>query len=196
MHEIELKYGKQINSNADRDARIERDPPPPYTGSDSVRIRKYRVAVVCLVLLCVLLLTAVIVLCVHIHTKNRNLYEGKDEWIYYQSSLYLISSERRSWDESRRHCKQNGADLVIINNIEEQNFVKKISHGADLWTGLTDRDVEGTWKWVDGSTPTSGFWAAVEPNGSEDEDCALSEKGGLADYPCHDAFNWICEKNI
>ncbi len=45
------------------------------SGSDCVKIRNYRAAVVCLVLLCVLLLTAVIVLCVHIYTNNTNYTE-------------------------------------------------------------------------------------------------------------------------
>ncbi|KAK2871189.1 hypothetical protein Q8A67_023716 [Cirrhinus molitorella] len=48
----------------DHDFRTETNTHQPLqqTGSDSVKIRNYRAAVVCLVLLCVLLLTAVIVL--------------------------------------------------------------------------------------------------------------------------------------
>ncbi|CAM4608277.1 unnamed protein product [Leuciscus chuanchicus] len=226
---------------------------PQHTGSDTVRNRSSKAALMCLALLCVLLLTAVIVLCVHIKTKSTNYTEethqllnkisilteethqqqtkissltekthqqqtkisnltverdelltrntqltkerdglsssnldlikhrdqlnkeknelskslrvkGKqnrlkiklDGWIYYKSSLYFISSENKSWTESRRYCTERGADLIIINNREEQGFVKNISANVIVWTGLTDSDVENTWKWVDGSTLTSG----------------------------------------
>ncbi|XP_067284010.1 CD209 antigen-like protein C isoform X2 [Pseudorasbora parva] len=113
----------------------------------------------------------------------------------YQSSFYYMSSEERSWTESRRYCTEKGADLIIINNTEEQ-FVKKISGNAGVWIGLTDSDVEGTWEWVDGSTLTSGFWAIGEPNGYEKENCAVLYSSGWYDYPCNEAFKWICVKNI
>uniref|UniRef100_A0A8C2IYH5 Uncharacterized protein n=1 Tax=Cyprinus carpio TaxID=7962 RepID=A0A8C2IYH5_CYPCA len=160
------------------------------SGSDCVKNRNYRAAVVCLVLLCVLLLTAVIVLCVHIHTNNTNCTEERNElltrntnlteereqllttitalkdqlaikneditaekkevlsknenlmkqseqlneenndlqkclgemdrWKCYKSSLYYLSSERKSWTESKRYCTERGTNLIIINNREEQ----------------------------------------------------------------------------
>ncbi|XP_067249325.1 asialoglycoprotein receptor 1-like [Chanodichthys erythropterus] len=74
----------------------------------------------------------------------------------YQSSFYFIFSEERDWAESRRYCTERGADLIIINNREEQEFVKKISGNAGVWIGLTDSDVEDRWKWVDGTNMTSG----------------------------------------
>ncbi|CAM4608253.1 unnamed protein product [Leuciscus chuanchicus] len=196
---------------------------PQHTGSDTVRNRSSRATPVCLALLCVLLLTAVIVLCVHIKTKSTNyteethqlltkisnLTEERDElltaklsrnygWIYYKSSLYFISSEKKNWTESRRYCTERGADLITINNREEQGFVKNISANVIVWTGLTDRDVENTWKWVDGSTPNSGLWASEEPDsrGGIDEDCAVNHEPGLADYPCDRVFQWICEEVI
>uniref|UniRef100_A0A8C1VG53 C-type lectin domain-containing protein n=1 Tax=Cyprinus carpio TaxID=7962 RepID=A0A8C1VG53_CYPCA len=123
-----------------------------------------------------------------------NLYANADEWINYQTSLYFISSLKKNWTESRRYCTERGADLIIINNREEQDFVKKIS--AYVWIGLTDSEVEGRWKWVDGSTLTSGFsfWDPREPNGRRGENCALTYSPGWADYPCSDLFPWICEK--
>ncbi|KAK9976638.1 hypothetical protein ABG768_021843 [Culter alburnus] len=114
----------------------------------------------------------------------------------YQSSLYYISSEKKNWTESRRYCTERGADLIIINNREEQEFVKKISGNAGVWIGLTDSDVEGRWKWVDGSTLNSGIWANGEPNGYKRENCALLYSSGWYDYSCNDAFKCICEKNI
>uniref|UniRef100_A0A673KI74 C-type lectin domain family 17, member A-like n=1 Tax=Sinocyclocheilus rhinocerous TaxID=307959 RepID=A0A673KI74_9TELE len=125
--------------------------------------------------------------------KNELLKNG---WIYYQSNLYFVSSEKKSWTESRRYCMERGVDLIIINNRGEQDFVKKISANANVWIGLTDIDVEGSWKWVDGSTLTSGFWDPREPNGHRGENCALTYLPGWADYPCSDLFLWICEKSI
>ncbi|XP_050977782.1 C-type lectin domain family 4 member M [Labeo rohita] len=240
----------------DHDFRTETNTHQPLqlTGSDSVKIRSSRSAVVCLVLLCVLLLTAVIVLCVHIHTNNTedrdellikitNLTEErhlllntikdfkteKDQLViqklanekkelqsknddlmkqrqhlhkmsgctYYKSSIYFISSEKKTWTENRRYCTERGADLIIINNKEEQDLVNKMSAGADVWIGLSDNDEEGTWKWVDGSTLTSGFWRSIEPNGHRGENCVLSSSSGWADYPCHSShkYQWICEKS-
>uniref|UniRef100_A0A672K364 CD209 antigen-like protein C n=1 Tax=Sinocyclocheilus grahami TaxID=75366 RepID=A0A672K364_SINGR len=121
-----------------------------------------------------------------------------DGWTYYQSSLYFISSETKSWTESRRYCTERAADLIIINNREEQDFVKNISGVAKVWIGLTDIEVEGRWKWVDGSTLTSRFWASGQPNNykGKEEDCALIHSPGWADFPCNDKHKWICEKSV
>ncbi|XP_073730326.1 uncharacterized protein [Misgurnus anguillicaudatus] len=127
-----------------------------HTDIETVRLKmkRYRSVTVCLVLLCVLLLTAVIVLCVLININNRqfniktkDFKEERDqliakyssiskndlwahlhgEWKYYQFSLYNISSEQKNWTESRRYCRERGADLIIINNKEEQ-----VSHGITI----------------------------------------------------------------
>ncbi|XP_026112872.1 CD209 antigen-like protein C [Carassius auratus] len=195
-----------------------------WSGS-GVTIRSSRAAGVCLGLLCVLLLTAVIVLCVLIYTKSTNYTEEKqqlltkitnlteerdqlksernelqkrfaDGWKFHQSSLYFFSSEQKNWKESRRYCRERGADLIIINNREEQDFVGNISGSDHFWIGLSDIDEEGRWKWVDGSTLTSGFWASTEPNGKEKEDCALNYPPGWGDFPCDYTYKWICEKSV
>ncbi|KTG35454.1 hypothetical protein cypCar_00006785 [Cyprinus carpio] len=89
--------------------------------------------------------------------------ELTDGWIYYQSSFYFISPDGKNWTESRRYCTERGADLLIVNNNEEQDFVKNISGKNVVWIGLTDSDVEGRWKWVNGSTLTYG-WEIIELN--------------------------------
>nr|XP_055063219.1 C-type lectin domain family 4 member M-like [Misgurnus anguillicaudatus] len=118
-----------------------------------------------------------------------------DGWIYYQSSLYFISSDWKTWTESRRYCRERGADLIIINNKEEQDFINKNSGKDNLWIGLSDSDVEGRWKWVDGSTQSYSFWASGEPNGGRRENCVVSYSSGWVDYSCVIAFKWICEKS-
>ncbi|XP_058644793.1 CD209 antigen-like protein C isoform X2 [Onychostoma macrolepis] len=126
----------------------------------------------------------------------------EDEWIYYQSSFYYMSSEMKNWTESRQDCLKRRADLIIINNRDEQDFVKNISDKREFWIGVTDSDVEGRWKWVDGSTLTSGFWASREPNGGKVENCAVTyltkwpDLLGWLDVRCNNAYQWICEKSI
>uniref|UniRef100_A0A8C1XZ21 C-type lectin domain-containing protein n=1 Tax=Cyprinus carpio TaxID=7962 RepID=A0A8C1XZ21_CYPCA len=116
--------------------------------------------------------------------------------ICHQSSLYFISSEMKSWTESRRYCRERGADLIIINNTEEQVSVCVCVCDRDVysdlfWIGLTDIEVEGRWKWVDVSYHT-------ESNSyqGKEEDCAINYSPGWADYPCNYILKWICEKNI
>nr|XP_055064501.1 CD209 antigen-like protein C [Misgurnus anguillicaudatus] len=126
--------------------------------------------------------------------KNKLWTQLYDGWIYYQSNLYFISSEKKNWSESRKYCREREADLIIINNKEEQDFIKKNFGKDGLWIGLSDSAVEGRWKWVDGSTLNSRFWRSGEPNGGREENCVLSSSSGWADFLCNDAFQWICEK--
>ncbi|XP_073685571.1 CD209 antigen-like protein C isoform X1 [Garra rufa] len=194
------------------------------TPQNTVRIKNYRSVVVCLVLLCVLLLTAVIALCVHIHTISTNCTQERDEliiekgnlpkerdqfpavgkyqcsdnpkWITYKHSSYYISSEWKNWTESREDCLQRGADLIIINDKEEQDFITVATSANIVWIGLNEFHKEGVWKWVDGSTLTTEFWRHGEPNNNVgDEDCVVSHFH-WADYPCDFTFVWICEKDL
>ncbi|XP_059395602.1 C-type lectin domain family 12 member B [Carassius carassius] len=118
-----------------------------------------------------------------------------DGWKCNQSSLYYVSSEMKNWRESRRDCKERGSDLIIINNKEEQDFVKTDLAGSEFWIGLTE--VESTWKWVDDSLPITELWASGKPSDSSgNKDCAVNLSSGFAEYSCDQKFKWICEKNI
>nr|XP_055064554.1 CD209 antigen-like protein C [Misgurnus anguillicaudatus] len=120
-----------------------------------------------------------------------------DGWIYYQSSFYYNSSEEKNWTESRSYCKEKEADLIIINNKEEHDFVHKVSGTESTWIGLTDIDVEGRWKWVDNSTLNYSFWVSGEPNDKTGtENCVESYPSGWNDLSCNKPRNWICERTF
>ncbi|XP_019210912.1 CD209 antigen isoform X3 [Oreochromis niloticus] len=80
-------------------------------------------------------------------------------WRRFGSSCYFKSTERKTWSESRRDCQDKGADLVMINSKEEQEFVNEF--GGFFWIGLRAKQTSGgsKWEWVDGSALTQTFWA-------------------------------------
>uniref|UniRef100_A0A3B1KA57 C-type lectin domain-containing protein n=1 Tax=Astyanax mexicanus TaxID=7994 RepID=A0A3B1KA57_ASTMX len=139
-----------------------------------------------------------------LQTSKSNL-TTQQVWRYFRSSIYYISTEERSWYYSKTDCGVRGADLLIINSREEQEFINKELGSTEAWIGLTDAVTEGVWKWVDGSTLTTEFWAQNEPNNHEgNEDCAITNfrratfnnASTWADYPCGHHVSWICEKRL
>ncbi|KAI4878676.1 hypothetical protein NFI96_030333 [Prochilodus magdalenae] len=177
-----------------------------------------RLAAGCLGLLCVLLLAGITVLWIkytrerdQLRTSYSKLGEERDQctrwhseldnatqqgWVYFNSSIYYISTERKSWNKSREECMQRGADLAIITSREEQEFLTKLGN-KQAWIGLRSQDKNKVWKWVDGSALTTGFWAFGEPNGPY-EHCVLTGfiPQSWADYPCYQLFVCICERRM
>ncbi|XP_061565629.1 C-type lectin domain family 17, member A-like [Cololabis saira] len=130
-------------------------------------------------------------------TVDQYLQQG---WLHLRRSLYYISSIRKSWQESRDFCRQKGADLVIINTKEEQDFTAQFHRLT--WIGLRYSGVEWKWRWVDGTPLTESYWGPNEPNGYEGktEECVelrlYDNKNRWNDIPCADQNFWICEKSV
>ncbi|XP_052320893.1 CD209 antigen-like protein 2 isoform X5 [Oncorhynchus keta] len=124
-------------------------------------------------------------------------------WQKFESSWYFLSTETKktkTWKESREDCLERGADLVIINSDKEQTFLFNLN--KRLWIGLTDSDIEGTWKWVDGTPLITGYWYYPQPDNAvptQNEDCVEIRNDQLPlkawnDLSCDSQLNWICEK--
>uniref|UniRef100_W5LD21 C-type lectin domain-containing protein n=1 Tax=Astyanax mexicanus TaxID=7994 RepID=W5LD21_ASTMX len=146
-----------------------------------------------------------------LQTSNTNLTAERDQlqtekenghqegWIYFSSSIYYISTEKKIYSESRQYCRERGSDLLIINSREEQDFINMWRNGQQAWIGLK-RDTEGVWKWVDGSELITGFWKDGEPNNPKGH-CVTTGLGSDAaknwvNNPCYHQFVWICEKRM
>ncbi|XP_036001745.1 C-type lectin domain family 4 member F-like [Fundulus heteroclitus] len=142
-----------------------------------------------------------------IEANNTNLTEDRDErrhdiqnnrWEVFEGSAYYVSVGKKTWQESRRYCKSQGADLMVINSQEEQVFANGFN--KYMWIGLTDLETEGTWKWVDGSRLTSRYWKVGEPNGQTNENCGniktYESLESWNDEQCEMLLNWICEMSL
>ncbi|KAM4736473.1 uncharacterized protein FYW61_006608 [Anableps anableps] len=89
-------------------------------------------------------------------------------WIIFKKKCYLFYEEPRpwkTWEESRKFCQDKHADLVVIDDLQEQEFVSNHTkyyfdnyHG--YWLGL--QETNNRWIWVDGHEDTLGFWVKEE----------------------------------
>ncbi|XP_029929043.1 C-type lectin domain family 12 member B-like [Myripristis murdjan] len=96
-----------------------------------------------------------------------------------KSSCYLVVTTnnygKKTWEEAREDCRQRNADLVVIENGQEQEFIRETSLRSSnstlyrFWIGL--RRTSGVWKWVDGSDLTESYWIN-QP--LDNTDCAVS----------------------
>nr|XP_033478867.1 CD209 antigen-like protein C [Epinephelus lanceolatus] len=147
-----------------------------------------------------------------LENENNNLTKTVDElqkqiettypadWITFGNSCYLMSKEKKSWTDSSKACETHGAWLVIISNEEEQEFISFFTRNS--WIGLTDKEPEGEWKWVNGTTATTKYWKSGQPdNDGENEDCAQISNmyphlNNWNDLPCHTELYFTCEKTL
>nr|XP_029512515.1 CD209 antigen-like isoform X1 [Oncorhynchus nerka] len=74
-------------------------------------------------------------------------------WRLLGSSCYFLSTQRKTWEESRLDCMNRGADLMIINSEEERKFLCGLN--KIVWIGLTDSVTGRTWKWMHGTPLTT-----------------------------------------
>ncbi|XP_008419933.1 CD209 antigen-like protein E isoform X2 [Poecilia reticulata] len=124
----------------------------------------------------------------------------KQQLATFCPSIYYISSARATWGDSRNDCLNRGADLVIINSREEQDFLTWFK--KRLWIGLTDAEKEAGWKWVDGTRLTTSYWGHDEPNSDlgTNEDCGemrfYESENNWNDVPCDMENSWICERKL
>ncbi|XP_039713214.1 CD209 antigen-like protein C isoform X1 [Pteropus medius] len=117
------------------------------------------------------------------------------DWNFFQGSCYIFSQTQSTWKASVSACKDMSAQLVIINNAEEQKFLKSWdAKNKRIWIGLSDQHNEGSWKWVDNSPLHLSFWKEGEPNNQGDEDCVELYGDGWNDSVCNAENFWICEK--
>uniref|UniRef100_A0A669EMH6 C-type lectin domain-containing protein n=2 Tax=Oreochromis niloticus TaxID=8128 RepID=A0A669EMH6_ORENI len=158
---------------------------PQTQNPPSVQKGSFRCATLALRVLCLLMLAGIIILSICFGWSNSQLQSSYDKlsknhsqlqeevkklkekieekcpdrWTRFGSSCYFKSTESKTWSESRRDCQDKGADLVMINSKEEQEFVNEF--GGFFWIGLTAKQTSGRykWEWVDGSALTETFWA-------------------------------------
>uniref|UniRef100_A0A673X7D4 Collectin-12 n=1 Tax=Salmo trutta TaxID=8032 RepID=A0A673X7D4_SALTR len=124
-------------------------------------------------------------------------------WSGFSSRCYFFSSglQRLNFDEAHDFCSNMTSSMIIVRDLEEQQWVRKqIAGKGYFWLGLTDREDENVWKWVDGTLPVFTKWKPGQPDNwshghEEGEDCAgLIHEANWNDFFCTDRIGFICQR--
>ncbi|CAM4606430.1 C-type lectin domain family 17, member A-like isoform X1 [Lepidochelys kempii] len=118
-------------------------------------------------------------------------------WKKFGKACYYFSNTTTDWMGAKQFCTDQNSYLVIVNNDNEQAFLKDCNkQKRTYWLGLSDAVEEGTWQWVDNSPYSVSFWNFGEPDiKGEEEDCvSMRSTGTWSDSECSRPNYWICEK--
>lgn len=133
-------------------------------------------------------------------------------WTFMNTLCYYFAFSdalsRKTWQEARQFCTKQGGDLAVIDTREKHLAVSDLINKyhdsmrpislSGFWIGLRDVEEEGTWKWLDGTRLSEGYWNTGEPNNQGNEDCAAAHPRenpfkSWNDAPCGHELKWICQ---
>ena len=74
--------------------------------------------------------------------------------------MFEVSTTPINWLDAQSSCAIWGGDLTSITTERENNYLNTIitSSVGNCWIGLNDRDVEGTYTWIDGTMVSYTDW--------------------------------------
>ncbi|XP_072016531.1 uncharacterized protein [Amphiura filiformis] len=140
--------------------------------------------------------------------------ECPTNWSYYNQHCYILRDDTMVRQEAREACLQMDADLVVIDDGEENEFVTTLLPRfarTAYWIGLgSSTNMPDEYIWVDGTVARNADenniaftnWQPREPS-SSNENCVLIttegywvqySRGGWNDEDCEMGFGYICER--
>ncbi|XP_072104447.1 hepatic lectin-like [Mobula birostris] len=125
---------------------------------------------------------------------KENLPSCPEQWVQFKQNCYLFSSNTATWEKANESCASGNAHLMVINNVAEEEFLRKAVHDNTYWIGLTYYN--RMLRWVDG---TDYYFSIPSWNNrcywSYSRCCvAISPYGGKEKLSCSFQHHSICEK--
>uniref|UniRef100_A0A8C0J2W2 C-type lectin domain-containing protein n=1 Tax=Chelonoidis abingdonii TaxID=106734 RepID=A0A8C0J2W2_CHEAB len=114
------------------------------------------------------------------------------DWLLHGNKCYWLSKESKDWTRSRDHCLGKSAQMLVIQNQEEMDFIQDVTQGSSyIWIGLTVTPAGGKWTWVDGSPLDPIFQVSGSAEGNS---CGWIRGSRIQSETCGAEFKWICQK--
>ena len=84
--------------------------------------------------------------------------------LQFNGKWYRIYHERLPWNSAKQRCTTLGGQLAIVPDEPTWVFLRARTQGVILWLGATDEEVEGVFKWIDGTPFTFKAWLPGQPD--------------------------------
>ncbi|XP_029360763.1 asialoglycoprotein receptor 2-like [Echeneis naucrates] len=99
------------------------------------------------------------------YCRDKQCQPCRQGWIHFQGKCYLFYKKSypwMTWQQSQNYCKDEDADLVVVDSLQEQEFIAShikfyYDNFHGYWIGLR-KNAEGNWTWVDRRSDTLGYW--------------------------------------
>lgn len=117
-------------------------------------------------------------------------------WQEWNQACYKVSNGMTTFANASASCQQHGANLASIHSAQENEFVRNFSSGKDVFIGLSDAKIEGTFVWSDESTFAYTNWEIGEPDNDYGVgDCVIlvAANAKWNDTPCSMWNEYVCK---
>ncbi|MFT4565209.1 MAG: hypothetical protein ACI9FN_000159, partial [Saprospiraceae bacterium] len=110
---------------------------------------------------------------------------------------YYISDKVDDWQEANTTAQAVGGYLAIINDAEENEYIKSLLNENSAFIGLQDYDSEDDFRWSDGSSLTYTNWFDGQPNnyGNRQDYVEIMKNGEWNDQSNNKSLKYILELN-
>eukprot|EP01084_Bolivina_argentea_P305583 527913_1 len=107
----------------------------------------------------------------------------------YTTPLYILNENALNWEDANSFCMFNyGTSLASVHNSAQNIEALKLFNGMDAFIGLSDEEMEGVWKWLDGTVVTETSytnWNDGKPsNGASGHSVRYVCWSGVGKYFC------------
>lgn len=109
---------------------------------------------------------------------------------------FKLVTQKMKWDEARRQCQADDADLASILNPVSHAYLtlQMSSHNEPVWIGLNNNMTDGRFKWIDGWFLSYTKWGADEPKSNFG--CVymdIDKTWKVA--PCTNSYQSLCKRS-
>ncbi|XP_010886420.1 neurocan core protein isoform X2 [Esox lucius] len=132
------------------------------------------------------------------HSCEKDVEGCEHGWKKFHGHCYRYFSNRHTWENAEKDCREHSAHLSSITSVTEQEFINDLGHD-NAWVGLNDRTVEDDFQWTDVNDLVYENWKESQPDNffAGGEDCVVTiahEDGKWNDVPCNYNLPYICKK--